>query len=91
MLLKILGTGCPNCKLFEKNALQAISELGKKIKVEKVTDITEIMSYDVMGLPAMVLNDKLQSAGRVLSVEEIKEILEGDNGCGDCQDCHCHH
>ena len=76
MKIKILGTGCPNCKILEKNTKEAIEELNLKAEVEKVTDITEIMEYGIMSTPALVVDEKVVSYGKVLSSEEIKKLLK---------------
>lgn len=77
MVVKILGTGCKNCKNLEANAKEAIKELGLDATVEKVEDMKGIMSYGVMRTPALVVDEKVKAMGRVLKVEEIKEILQG--------------
>jgi len=76
MKIKILGTGCPNCKILEANTKEALEELKIKANVEKVTDIAKIMEYGVMSTPALVINEKVVSYGRVLSSDEIKKFLK---------------
>ena len=73
--IKILGTGCQNCITLEHNARQAVTELGLDATVDKITDIETIMGYGVMSTPALVVNEEVQSAGRVSPVEEIKIML----------------
>ena len=75
MKIKILGTGCPNCQKLEANTKQALGELKLKADIEKITEIQEIMSYGVMGTPALVVDEKVKVYGRIPSVEEIKTIL----------------
>lgn len=75
MTIKILGTGCSNCQRLEANTKQALEELRKEAKIEKVTEIQDIMSYGVMGTPALVVDKKVEVSGRIPSVGEIKEIL----------------
>lgn len=75
MNIKILGTGCPNCQNLEKNTRQALSELGIAASVEKVTDMEHIMSYGIMSLPAIAVDEKVISYGLVPSAEEIKKLL----------------
>lgn len=75
MNIKILGPGCPNCQKLEVNAKQALSELGMEARVEKITDIGEIMKYNVMGMPALVVDEKVEVSGRIPDVSEIKIIL----------------
>jgi small redox-active disulfide protein 2 len=75
MEIKILGTGCANCKNLEKAAREAVAELNLEASVVKEEDIVKIMSYGVMRTPALVLDEKVLFYGRVPSVSEIKEIL----------------
>jgi len=75
MKIKILGTGCPNCKKLEANTKQALEELKMKADSEKITEIQDIMSYGVMGMPALVVDKNVEVYGRIPNVEEIKTIL----------------
>ena len=75
MIIKILGTGCTNCKKLEEHANQAVKEMGMDAKVEKVEDFMEIMKYGVMKTPALVVDEQVKSSGKVLSAEEIKKYL----------------
>ena len=75
MNIKILGTGCPNYQKLEANTKQALEELKMKADIEKITEIQDIMSYGVMGTPALVVDKKVEVYGRVPNVEEIKTIL----------------
>jgi small redox-active disulfide protein 2 len=75
MKIQILGAGCQNCIKLAKNAEEAAKAKGADCEIEKVTDIKEIMSYGVMQTPALAIDGKVKSVGRVLSVEEIKKLL----------------
>jgi small redox-active disulfide protein 2 len=75
MKVKILGTGCPNCKLLEQNTREALKQLGKDAEVEKVTEIQDIMSYGIMSTPALVVEGVVLVAGMVPGVDELKEKL----------------
>lgn len=75
MKIKILGTGCSNCKRLEANTKQALGELKMKADIEKITEIKDIMSYGVLGMPALVIDEKVEVYGRIPNVEEIKTIL----------------
>jgi small redox-active disulfide protein 2 len=77
MEIKVLGPGCANCKKLVESVNQAISELGIEANVQKVEDITEIMSYGVMSTPGLVVDGVVKSSGRALSVGQVKEILKG--------------
>lgn len=75
MKIKILGGGCANCKKLEENTLLALKELNIEASIEEVKDIDQIIDYGVMKTPALVIDEKVKSSGRVLGVEEIKKIL----------------
>lgn len=76
MIIKVLGTGCKKCSVLEENSRQAVSKSGINASVEKVTDIQEIMKYGVMMTPALVVNETVKSVGKVLSSDEIINILK---------------
>ncbi len=75
MEIKILGTGCSNCKNLEKATREAVAELKLDANVVKEEDIVKIMGYGVMRTPALVVDEKVLMYGRVPSVKEIKEML----------------
>ena len=76
MIIKILGTGCSKCQSLERETINALAELNVAADVKKVTKMDEIMQYDVMMTPALVINDKVKSAGKVLKPEQIKELIK---------------
>lgn len=76
MIIKILGSGCANCKKLEENTKKAVEELGIGAEIKKVEDFKEIMKYGVMRTPALVVDEKVKSFGKVLTVDEIKKILQ---------------
>ena len=73
--IQILGTGCPKCKALAQNAETAAKELGLEHTLEKVTDIKEIMKFGVMTTPALVIDGQVKTAGKLLNIQEIKEML----------------
>lgn len=75
MIIKVLGSGCANCKKLEENTRKAVEELGIDATIEKVTDFKKIMAYGVMKTPALVVDEKVKIMGRVASAEEIKKYL----------------
>ncbi|MDX9893454.1 MAG: thioredoxin family protein [Patescibacteria group bacterium] len=75
MIIKILGSGCPNCQKLESLAGQAATELGLDAKIEKVTDFAQIAAYGAMAMPALVIDDQLKLAGRLPKLEELKNLL----------------
>lgn len=78
MEIKVLGPGCANCHTMEKIARTAVSELGIDAKVEKVSDIQEIMKY-TMSTPGLVVNGKLKHSGKSLpTLEKVKELLKAE-------------
>lgn len=76
MIIKVLGTGCANCKKLEANAKDAVSKLGIEASVEKVEDLQDIMSYGVMKTPALVVDEKVKSMGKVLSSDDIVKLIK---------------
>ena len=73
--IQILGTGCPKCKKLAENIETAAKNLGIEYEIEKVTDINEIMKFGVMVTPALAVDGQVKVAGKVLSVEEAKNLL----------------
>lgn len=73
--IKVLGTGCASCRALYINAQEAIKNMGLNIEVEYITDVQKIMEYGVMSTPAIVVNDKVISSGRVLKTAEIEKLL----------------
>jgi small redox-active disulfide protein 2 len=77
MIVKILGSGCMNCRKLEGLARKAVDELGLDADVEKVTDTADIMGYGIMATPALVVDEEVKIAGRVPSLDEVKSVLRG--------------
>ena len=75
MTIQILGTGCTKCKTLTANAEKAVQELGIEAVIEKVTDITDIMKFQILMTPGLVIDGQVKAAGRVPSVDEIKQML----------------
>jgi len=75
MEIKILGTGCPKCKTLEEITRKVIRENGIDASITKVEDIIEIMKFNIMTTPALVINGKVVAKGRIPSVDEIKQFL----------------
>lgn len=78
MEIKILGTGCSNCKKLEANAREAVNKLQVEAKITKVEDIKDIMKYGVMRTPAIVINEKVKMFGKVSSVDEIVKYINDE-------------
>ena len=77
MIIKILGSGCPNCQRLEANTRQAANELGlTDIVFEKVTDYADMARYGILATPALVIDEQVKLFGRIANVKEIKTILQ---------------
>ncbi|MDP3265608.1 MAG: thioredoxin family protein [Sulfuricurvum sp.] len=76
MKIEILGTGCSKCKSLEEATKQAVAQSGIFAQIEKVEDIMKIMEYGVMSTPALVIDGKVLSTGKLLSVTEIVEMIK---------------
>jgi small redox-active disulfide protein 2 len=78
MEIKILGPGCPNCSMMEELAKKAVKELGIEARIDKITDIREIMKF-TMSTPALVLNGKLKHSGKPLpTLDKLKELIRAE-------------
>ena len=75
MEIKVLGTGCAGCKVLHETVKQVVAELKLAATVLKEEDIMKIMSYNVMALPALVVDEQVVAKGRKLSLAEVKELL----------------
>lgn len=76
MTIKVLGVGCPNCQRLERHTKKALEELNQNVKVEKVEEMADIMQYNVMSTPALVVNEEVILSGRVPSASSLSEMLE---------------
>lgn len=74
--LQILGTGCPKCQKLAETAEAAAKELGIEYEIEKVKEISQIMSFGVMVTPALAVDGVVKSAGKVPSVQETKALIQ---------------
>jgi small redox-active disulfide protein 2 len=73
--IKILGSGCPNCKRVEAIARQVVETMGLEAEIVKVTDYADIMAYNIMSTPGLVINEKVVSSGRIPSLAEVTTFL----------------
>lgn len=76
MKIEILGTGCTKCKALEEATKQAVAQSGLFAQIEKVEDIQRIMDYGVMSTPGLVIDGKVLSTGKLLSVAEIVDLIK---------------
>ncbi|HBL36446.1 MAG TPA: thioredoxin family protein [Firmicutes bacterium] len=75
MSIKILGSGCKNCITLTENTKLALAEMGLRANIEKITDLAAITGYGVMSTPALVIDEKVVSYGKVLKPKEIVKII----------------
>ena len=73
--IKVLGAGCKSCHEQYENAKAAVQALGLNVEVEYITDMEKVMEYGVMSMPAIVVNDKVVSMGKVLKAADVEKLL----------------
>ena len=73
--IKVLGSGCKNCHALLESTKEAVKAMGLDIEVGYVTDMEEITKYGVMSMPALVVNEKVASMGKVLKAAEVEKLL----------------
>ena len=73
--VKVLGAGCKSCHEQYENAKAAVTALGLNIEVEYITDMEKVMGYGVMSMPAIVVNEKVVSMGKVLKAADVENLL----------------
>ena len=76
MKVKVLGGGCSKCETLLANTKEAIANVGVEAEVEYITDFGEIASYGIMSVPALIVDEKIVSMGRVLNSSEIEDLLK---------------
>jgi small redox-active disulfide protein 2 len=74
--IKVLGSGCENCKKLEARARKVVADLGIEAEVTKVTEHQEMMKYHILATPGLVVNEKLVSAGRIPNEAEIASWIK---------------
>ena len=73
--IKILGSGCANCKKLEAVAREAVQNLNRQAEFEKITDMGKMMAYDILSTPALVINEKVVSSGKIPTVADIQSWI----------------
>ena len=73
--IKVLGAGCKSCRTQYENAQEAVKAMGLNVEVEYITDMQKVMAYGVMSMPALVVNEKVVSMGKVLKAAEVEKLL----------------
>lgn len=74
--IKILGPGCPKCKTSYNNALEAVKETGIDAEVSKVEDIEEMIKYNILSTPVLVIDEEVKIKGRVAQISEIVDLIK---------------
>ncbi len=72
LMLKILGPGCANCKRLEEIARKSAAEMGVEAEFVKVTDYKDILAYNILSTPGLVVNEKVVSSGRIPAPSSVK-------------------
>lgn len=78
--VKVLGSGCAKCHALEQATREALEELGMDTTIDHVTDFAQIAAYGVMTTPALVVDGKVVSYGKVLKAEEVKSLIQKARG-----------
>ena len=78
--IKVLGAGCKSCHEQHENVKKAVANMSLDAEVEYITDMEKVMSYGVMSMPAIVVNEQVVSMGKVLKVAQVEELLK-NLGC----------
>lgn len=73
--IKVLGPGCSKCKATYNNVLEALKQIGIEAEVTKIEDIEEMMKYNVLTTPVLMIDEVIKVKGRVANVNEIKQLL----------------
>lgn len=73
--IKILGTGCPSCIATERIVKETVAELQIEAKISKITEIEQIMMYDILSTPAVVVDEKVVLKGKIPTKEEVMAVL----------------
>ena len=74
--IKVLGPGCPKCKTTSHNAQEAVKQLGIEAELIKIEDIEEMMRYNVLTTPVLMIDDVVKVKGRIAQIDEIKDFLK---------------
>ena len=74
--IRVLGAGCATCHKQYEYAKEAVKNMGLSIEVGYITDLAKVMEYGVMSMPAIVVNEKVVSMGKVLKSSEIQALLQ---------------
>ena len=87
--IKVLGPGCPKCKTTFHNVEEAIKQLDIEAKIIKIEDIEEMMRYNILTTPVLMIDDVVEVKGRIAQIEEIKALLTNSNSLSEENDSSC--
>lgn len=73
--VRVLGTGCASCQALYENTRKAVQKMGLAVEAEYVTELQKVMEYGVMSMPALVVNEKVASMGKVLKSDDVERLL----------------
>lgn len=73
--IKVLGSGCKSCHEMYENTKKALNNIGSNVEVEYVTDMEKVMTYGIISMPALVVNEKVVSMGKVLNASNIEKLF----------------
>ena len=76
--IKVLGSGCAACHALYENTLAAVQAMGLSAEVTYITDLQTVMRYGVMRMPALVVDEEVRSAGRILKPAEVQKLLQSE-------------
>ena len=74
--IKVLGPGCAKCKTTFNNVQEAVKQLGIEAEIIKIEDVEEMMKYNVLTTPVLLVDEVIKVKGRIAQIDEIKELLK---------------
>lgn len=78
LTVKVYGSGCKGCQTLHQNVIDALAEMNIAANVEYITDLQKVMEAGIMSMPALSVNEKVVSSGKILGIAEIKKIIEAE-------------
>ena len=89
IIIKVVGPGCPKCKTTFDNVEEAVKQLGIEAEIIKIEDIEEMMKYNILTTPVLMIDDEIKVKGRIAQIDEIKELLKNSNYVSGENDSSC--
>ena len=75
MKIEIIDTGCPTCSGLEDKVREALKKTGKKAEIILINEFNEIIEKGILSTPAIIIDDEIKSSGQIISIEQIKELI----------------